>query len=120
VRARLAAGDPRGALALLYRGGIARLAALGVEIPAGATEGDCLRLAAAHRAGAGLGPFRELTRAWQALAYAHLVPSPQAMAHRLDPWLAWIEAGPGPGPEPEQAEPAPPGGAERAGTGHAG
>ncbi|HEU4951118.1 MAG TPA: DUF4129 domain-containing protein [Holophagaceae bacterium] len=70
------AGDARGSLSLLYRGALARLVhERGLDLPPGATEGDCLR-----RSGEVLAPpagayFRVLTLSWQALAYAHRDPS---------------------------------------------
>ncbi|HET8715076.1 MAG TPA: DUF4129 domain-containing protein, partial [Holophagaceae bacterium] len=70
------AGDARGSLSLLYRGALARLVhERGLDLPPGATEGDCL-----HRSGEVLAEpagvyFRTLTLTWQALAYAHRDPS---------------------------------------------
>lgn len=92
VRELLAAGDLRQALALLYRGGIAHLGRLGVQIPDGATEGECLSLAAGHLPPEGLTVFRDLTRDWQALAYAHRVPGPEQVRRRLEQWIAWTGA----------------------------
>ena len=88
VRALLAAGDTRGALALLYRGGLAHLARRGAQVPQGATEGEALDLAARHLTAPELEPFRQITRDWQGLAYANRVPEPQAIADRLASWLA--------------------------------
>ncbi|WP_295441482.1 DUF4129 domain-containing protein [uncultured Thiodictyon sp.] len=95
VRARLAAADPRGALALLYRGAIAHLRSRGVAIPDAATEGECLRLATDHLGAADAAPFRYLTRDWQALAYAQHTPEPQTIAARLTDWLHWTGAADG-------------------------
>ncbi|WP_295461331.1 DUF4129 domain-containing protein, partial [uncultured Thiodictyon sp.] len=100
VRARLAAGDARGALALLYRGGIAHLRHRGVAIPDGATEGECLHLAADHLGTTEAAPFRQLTRDWQALAYAQRTPEPQTIAARLADWLRWTGVGAEPEPRP--------------------
>ncbi|GAA5173703.1 DUF4129 domain-containing protein [Niveibacterium umoris] len=75
ARALLAAGRHREALGLLYRAALSQLAH-GERIPfdRGDTEGDCLmrvtRAGSASRA-----YFAQLTRQWQAVAYAHLVPS---------------------------------------------
>jgi len=93
VRARLAAGDPRGALALLYRGSIGHLRRRGLRIPDGATEGECLRLAAGHPGTGDLEPLRRLTRDWQALAYAQQTPDPGLIAARLRDWLSWTGHG---------------------------
>lgn len=97
VRARLAAADPRGALALLYRGAITHLRSRGVVIPDAATEGECLRLATDHLGAADAAPFRQLTRDWQALAYAQRTPQPQTIAARLADWLRWTGAADGSG-----------------------
>ncbi len=66
------AGDRRAAMSLLYRGALARLVhERGLEVPPGATEGDCLHAAEPVLDAEGRGYFRALTLAWQALAYAH-------------------------------------------------
>jgi hypothetical protein len=88
VRARLAAGDIRGALALLYRGGLAHLARRGADVPKSITEGESLRLAARHLAPVELKSFRGMTGDWQALAYAHRVPAPDIVSERLEDWLS--------------------------------
>ncbi|MBS1767529.1 MAG: DUF4129 domain-containing protein [Acidobacteria bacterium] len=72
ARALWRAGERRACLSLLYRGALARLVhERGLEVPPGATEGDCLRAAAPALGLEAAGYFRELTGAWQALAYAH-------------------------------------------------
>ena len=101
VRALLAAGDPRGALALLYRGGLAHLTRCGAQVPQGTTEGEALRLAAQHLSAPELAPFRQIARDWQGLAYAHRVPEPQAIAERLASWLAGTASAPGAGTGPD-------------------
>ena len=70
------AGRRRPAMSLLYRATLARLAVLGVEFDAAATERECLRISAAR-----LGDdaetqdfLRRLTDAWQSLAYRHRTP----------------------------------------------
>jgi len=69
-------GQPREALRLLYQGSLAGLAAQhGLPVRSSATEDDCLRLAVAQLANPELlGFLRRLTRAWQAIAYAHRIP----------------------------------------------
>ncbi len=69
-------GQPREALRLLYQGSLAGLAAQhGLPVRPSATEDDCLRLAVAQLANPELlGFLRRLTRAWQAIAYAHRIP----------------------------------------------
>lgn len=97
VRERVAAGDFRAALALLYRGAIVALGRRGVEIPDGATEGDALRLAARDLSREDLAPFRDLVRDWRGLAYAHRMPSAESMAVRLEQWVRWsarLDGGP--------------------------
>lgn len=76
ARALLAAGRPRAALALLYRASLSRLVGRhGLEVPRGATEGDCLRIAAQVLPEPAADYFRDLTRAWQAAAYANRPPA---------------------------------------------
>jgi len=71
VREHLARREARAALALLYRAQLADLSRLGVEVPSGATEADCIALAM----GAGSAAEREwlarLTGLWERAAYAH-------------------------------------------------
>lgn len=80
-------GEPRAALALLYRGALAELVhRKGMEIPLSATEGDCLRAAQSH-----LGPepaaiFATLTRVWQRLAYNEELPTRDAFEALCDSW----------------------------------
>ncbi|MDG4551481.1 MAG: DUF4129 domain-containing protein [Candidatus Contendobacter sp.] len=71
------AGQPREAMRTLYRGSLAGLAIHhGVPVAVGATEEDCLRLAAARLGDSELLEFfRRLTRVWQATAYAHRPPN---------------------------------------------
>ena len=93
VRALLAAGDGRAALALLYRGAIAELIRRGLPVPDAATEGECLALAAAHLTPAERAPFERLTRDWRALAYAGAAPDPARIGRRLTDWLDWCAQG---------------------------
>lgn len=78
------AGQPREALRVLYQGSLAGLATRhGLPVSASATEDECLRLAAVHLADLELLDFlRQLTRVWQATAYAHRPPD-AADARRL-------------------------------------
>lgn len=70
ARALIAAERLRDALALLYRASLSRLAHCEhIPFRPGDTEGDCLRRVAATGS-ATHGYFRQLTRSWQALAYA--------------------------------------------------
>jgi len=62
-------GDPRSALALLYRGALADLAhGLGAPLTDGSTEGDCLGLAG-RMPEPGARYFAQLMASWQAVAY---------------------------------------------------
>jgi len=66
---RFRTGDPRGALALLYRGALAALIhGHHLEIAASATEGDCLR-ATSNLSAELNAAFEELTAAWVRAAY---------------------------------------------------
>ncbi len=70
--ALLRQGQQRAALSLLYRGSLVRLVhAPGMEIPAGATEGECLRLVRAGRPEREADFFRRLTHSWLHMAYGH-------------------------------------------------
>lgn len=63
-------GRCREALGLLYRGALANLVHRHrLPVPAGATEGDCLGLALPALAEGSGGYLRELTSAWQSVAY---------------------------------------------------
>jgi Domain of unknown function (DUF4129) len=70
-------GERRAALALLYRAGVVQLCErMGVPLPRGATESECLGLARQlpenddYRS-----LFQALVRTWQGIAYASLEPS---------------------------------------------
>jgi len=91
VRRLWSAGDPRGALALLYRATLSRLADGGLVLTPGATEGDCLRAAgAAHAAGRLPDASLELTTAitgwWQAGAYGGRWPGSDALLAACGRW----------------------------------
>ncbi len=64
-------GRPDRALGVLYRRAVADLKLHGLLVDDSATEGDCLRLARRHLKSSQLGYFAQLTRVWQASAYAH-------------------------------------------------
>jgi len=64
------AGDPRGALSLLYRGALAHLVhRLRTPLGPGSTEGDCLDLARGALPETGWQYFARLTGTWRGLAY---------------------------------------------------
>jgi len=88
ARALWEEGEPRRALALLYRGGVLRMQELtGHELPHGATEAECLREAARLPAAAGE-TLRRVVRTWQYAAYAHRLPETAAFGQLLDAWTA--------------------------------
>jgi hypothetical protein len=96
----LGAGDQRAALALLYRAGIAELRRRGVEIPAGATEGECLERARARLDPGALAPFAALVRDWRGLAYGGRAPGVAAVESRLAELRGWMDRGVPAGAEP--------------------
>ncbi|MEJ2452593.1 MAG: DUF4129 domain-containing protein [Candidatus Thiodiazotropha sp.] len=69
------AGDFRGALSLLYRAALSVLIHQhALEIPVGATEGECQGLVTRQLEATPAGCFSALTRVWLRLAYAHQPP----------------------------------------------
>ncbi len=71
----LAAGKLRAALSLLYRGVLVKLVhEYQLEVPASATEGECLQLVATNRAQAETSFFQRLTQTWLRMAYGHMAP----------------------------------------------
>jgi hypothetical protein len=69
-------GEHRGALALLYRGLLSRLAHVhGVPIRDSTTEGDCLTLAAAHLPATRSEYAGRLIRVWQRAVYGNTEPT---------------------------------------------
>ena len=76
ARALFAAGDPSGALSLLYRGALVELARrFGLRLPDSATEGECERIASSALEGPLAEDFAALARAWLYCAYARRPPS---------------------------------------------
>ena len=85
VRRLWADGQPRAALALLYRASVVAMAGRArVELPPGATEAQCLRAAAALEAEAGRDVFVRTVRTWQYAAYAGRLPADPALDALLD------------------------------------
>jgi hypothetical protein len=77
VRALLAAGKLREALALLYRGTLSALVhAHGVPLRASDTEGEALARVRARAEARTARDFAELVALWQAAAYARRLPAP--------------------------------------------
>ncbi len=95
VRALRREGNSRAALALFYRAAVARLTdALGVPLPPGATEAECLRQSRrlSDRPYAEL--FARIVRSWQALAYAQRPLSEQELDRLLSDWQRPADAAP--------------------------
>ncbi|TBV75437.1 DUF4129 domain-containing protein [Pseudoxanthomonas winnipegensis] len=70
-----AQGQPRHALALLYRASVEAMAErAGVVLPPGATEAQCLRAAQRQPEEADRGLFARMVRVWQYAAYAQRLP----------------------------------------------
>ncbi|HJU84679.1 MAG TPA: DUF4129 domain-containing protein [Holophagaceae bacterium] len=87
ARALYASGEARAAMALLYRGALADLVhRRGLEIPASATEGDCLRAAQGRLERLPLEIFATLTRLWLRLAYKSEVPGAEAFESLCSAW----------------------------------
>jgi hypothetical protein len=86
-------GEPRAALALLYRGALARLLQ---DAPAGAalTEAECLALGTRRLAEPAAAYLARLVRTWQAAAYAGRLPA----AQDRDLCAAWARYFPAQGP----------------------
>jgi hypothetical protein len=82
-------GEPRAALALLYRGALAELVhRKRMEIPASATEGDCLRAARSHLETGPAETFLALTTTWQRLAYKDEPPTRETFETLCEAWPA--------------------------------
>jgi hypothetical protein len=81
ARALLAEGETTAALSVLYVGTLAALVVFdALDVPAQATEGECLRrVGAAPIAPARRELFAELTTHWQLSAYAHVPPDPEQL-----------------------------------------
>lgn len=81
------AGQPREALALLYRASVDEIARrLGAPFPPGATEAECLRRARRLPDAEAVREFSRIVSTWQAAAYAWRYPDADAFARLLDGW----------------------------------
>lgn len=86
-------GNERAALSLLYRGALSALVhGHQLPIPRGATERDCLRLAAVHLDPEGGAYFHDLTGAWERTAYGHQLPRESCEA-LVEPWARHFHSG---------------------------
>ncbi|MCQ4165725.1 DUF4129 domain-containing protein [Tahibacter harae] len=89
VRALWREGRQRAALALFYRAAVQRLdEALGLPLPPGATEAECLRRARRLDDGDYAKLFTRIVRAWQSAAYARRLPEPAELEALLAAWSA--------------------------------
>jgi hypothetical protein len=87
ARQRWLAGDPRGALSLLYRGSLSWLVnTLCLPIQDSDTEGDCLRRAADIAAPGSRDYFTRLTQHWVTAAYGGHAPPASEMETLLETW----------------------------------
>ena len=85
--------EPRKALALLYRGALARSITLyHAEIARGSTESECLERSRRVLPASGTRYFETLTHAWLACAYGDRVPSPLLLETLVADWSDWFEA----------------------------
>ncbi len=72
-------GQPRRALALLYRASVeAMIVRVDAHPPPGATEADCLRLSRRLPEAEDRDAFQRVVRVWQYAAYGHTLPEPDA------------------------------------------
>ena len=75
----------QGALSLLYRGVLFRLVHDHcLDIPEGATEGECLKIVAAGQRADEVRLFSALTEIWLKAAYAHILPEESLLEDLLD------------------------------------
>ena len=87
VRALLARGQMRAALALLYRAAVERLIEqLGAPLPPGATEAECLRQARRLHSAPYRDLFARIVRCWQTAAYAQRLPAAADVEALLAEW----------------------------------
>ena len=87
VREKLANGQTRAALGLLYRASLSKLIFLHqLEISEAATEGECRRLVERLRPRDEAHYFSALTRVWLLLAYAHETPDPAELSRLCERW----------------------------------
>lgn len=90
VQTLVAAGNTRGALALLYAASIALLHRRhGLDIPESATELECLALVRSTRSAPEVERMQRLVRSWQCLAYAHRPPPRAEIELLVRDWQAW-------------------------------
>lgn len=87
VRALWQQGQARAALSLFYRAAVLRLdEALGIALPPGATEAECLRRARRLGDTDYTRLFVRIVRCWQAAAYAQRLPATGEVEELLAAW----------------------------------
>lgn len=87
ARRRFASGDASGGLSLLYRGALVHLVRnFGLSVPAGATEGECERIARTALDTPVASDFEDLSRTWVFCAYARQTPAPDEFAELCLRW----------------------------------
>ncbi len=85
-------GDAVACLSLLYRGALTRIVLeRRIELPASATEEDCIRRIVPVETPAVAEYFRVLTRTWQYAAYADRLPREGDVRVLCDRWRACLE-----------------------------
>ena len=93
ARQLLAEVDVEGALGLLYNGSVQHLVQVhGLAIQEGATEGEVLRVVR-RKARSMSGYFRDLTKAWLEVAYAHRSVSVERVRALIDAWPTHFAGG---------------------------
>ncbi len=87
ARRSFSLGEARIALSLLYRGMLSHLVHKEcLQIPASATEGECLQLASQLQQPSKYAYLQQLTQAWQEMAYAHRPPDPEEAERICQEW----------------------------------
>ncbi len=85
ARELIQSNDIQGALSLLYRGVLQRLVHDHcLDIPEGATEGECLKIVSARRRPDEVRVFSDLTKNWLKAAYAHILPDRAVLEDLLE------------------------------------
>ncbi|MBC7656113.1 MAG: DUF4129 domain-containing protein [Frankiaceae bacterium] len=93
ARALWQAQQRRGALALVYRASVERVAErLGAPFPPGATEAECLRRARRLPSAEMQQQFSRVVHTWQAAAYARRFPDSEQFDALLVAWQRDFEA----------------------------
>ncbi len=88
-----AAGQAALAMSLLYRGALAHVVGrLAIEIPASATEGECVGIVAGGASEPLSADFAALTHGWQLVAYAQRTPAALHFAAWCDRWRVHLGA----------------------------